>query len=811
MGLLVRKLFRDIRAAKWQFAAVISLVAMSVAMFIGAYGGYLSLDTSFNYSYKELAMADYWIELDEAPLRAVSKLNAIPGVTAEGRIVKDIQVSVHEGSPERIIGHIVSLPGRDGPVLNRVVVEEGDYFSGPYAREALLNKKFANFHGFVPGDWITLKIGDDRSPFKVVGIVNSPEYFFTGPERSYGVIFMPRDNAEKLLDMKGYVNELAIQLNGDRADEWATAESFREIGMALREYNVGRLEFKDNPTPLETRKTDISRGVYTARVIAQKDHPSDRILRMDLEAFSRLAIIFPIMFMSMAALTIYVLIGRLIQSQRPQIGVIKAIGYSRGQVLWHYLGYALVIGVGGTAVGIIGGLYLAGVFAGQYAESLNIPFVQVDIHWPVLALGALVAVAICTIGGLLPALATASMRPAQSLRPPLPGGGARHILERLLPAPGWLPMSARLGLRNVVRNPYRSLFLVMGAAFAVSLVLSAAVFLDSMDTLLDLQFNYIEAYDAKVGFGGVGAASRALESGRWDGVDASEPFLEAPYRFRNGSRSQDSVLIGLSPEQNLSRLFYGRNEPVELETGKLLLTPFLRKQLGVAVGDTVELEPINGVVGVKTVVVGGFVERPMGNAGYLPLEEVRALLKAPGAASGFMVDTGKEEPPPALVRRFYDMPETRMVELKAENRRFSEDVMRFYYAFTGFMLAFGVALGTMIVFSGITVSVDERLLEMGTLRTIGAGLKQVTAMITVEGLVLSSLGIGLGIPLGNWLAGYFANMYQAEDFNLPITIFPRTYVLTVLGLLAVLLLSELPSLQRVSRLKLASIIRQWTM
>ncbi|MBI4289037.1 MAG: ABC transporter permease [Chloroflexi bacterium] len=805
VGLLPRKVLRDILASRWQFAAVVALVMLSVAMFIGAYGGYLSLRNSFDHSYVELGMADYWLQVDGVPQRAVAKLNAILGVTAEGRIVRDVLASVHEGSPEEVTVHVVSLPGNGQPVLNQIVLEEGGYFSGPYAREVLLHKKFASYHGFRSGDRITLDMDKSKAQFRVAGIVNSPEYLFTGPARNYGVVFMSKDSAEKLLDMKGYVNELALQID-DEAEKGAT---FERIGIALREYNIGRLEFKGSPTPLADRKTDVSRGYLTARVIGLKDQASDRILRMDLEAFSGIAIVFPVMFMSMAALTIYVLIGRLVQSQRPQIGVMKAVGYSRRQVLAHYLTYSLVIGVAGALAGAMAGLYLAGVFAQQYAEALNIPFVQVQVHWHVVLIGVLVTVAVCTVGGLLPALATANLRPAQSLRPPLPGQGARRLLERLLPTPGWLPMPAKLALRNLVRNPYRSLFLVMGTAFAVSLVLSSAVFLDSIGLLKDIQFNRIEAYDAKVYFKGIGSTGRYFESEFWTGVNESEPLLETPYRFRHEGHSEDSTLIGLPPDQDLTQLFNARNQALQVEKGRLLLTPFLRKQLKVEVGDPVDLEPINGVVGVKRVVVGGFVEQPFDNGGYLPLEEVQQLLKAPGAATGFMVGLDEAEGSPEVVRRLYELPETRTVEFKAESRRFTDEVLKFYYYFTGFMLVFGLALGIMIVFSGITVSVDERLLEMGTLRTIGAGMKQVAGMITIESLVLSGLGIAAGVPLGNRLADYFANMYQAEDFNLPITIFPQTYVLTVLGLLLVLVLSELPSLRRISRLKLASVIRQW--
>jgi putative ABC transport system permease protein len=811
--LLTRKLVRDIMAAKWQFAAVSILVLLGVASFIGSYGGYLNLRTSYDHTYRELNMADYWVQMNKLPLRAAAKVNAIPGVTAEGRIVRDIQVSIDESSPEKVVGRVVSLPGTRQPLVNQVMVEEGSYFSGSNAREVLLHRSFAQYYGIKPGEQITLKLGSLKARFRVAGIVGSPEYLWIAKSaqepmpspRSFGVIFMPQERAEKLFNMRGFVNELVLQV--DRGAE--TAATLDMVGNVLRKYDVGRLEFSDEPLSMETRKRDIIRGYQSARIIPRKDQTSEKLLRMDLDAFSGLALLFPILFLSMAALTIYMLLGRLIQAQRPQIGVLKAMGYSRRQVLAHYLNYAVFIGISSSALGAVIGSYIAGIFAQEYARALNIPFVQVETHWQVIAVGILVAVAISIAAGLLQARPIASMRPAQSLRPPLPGGGAGHLLERLLPVPGWLPMSFKLALRNILRSPYRSLFQVVGVASAVSLVLVSVVFLDSFEQLLNLQFNHIQRYDAKVVFKNISSAGQAIKTGRWSGVSTSEPILEVPYRFRHGNRSQDSMLIGLPPKRSLYHLFEGDKRAEMLAPGRLLLTPYFRKQLQVKVGDTVQLEPLLGAIGEKQVVVGGFVEQPMGNAGYLPLKEVQALLKAPGTATALLLDLSDDEPPSRLVKKLYDLPVTEAVEFKAETRRFLDELMGFFYAFIGFMVAFGVALGATIIFSGVTVSVEERLREMGTLRTIGMGIWQIAIIITVESLILSSAGIALGLPLGNWLAASFLDLYQAEEFSFTMIIFPRTYLFTVVGLVTVMLLSELPSLRRLGRLNLAAIIKRW--
>ena len=85
-----------------------------------------------------------------------------------------------------------------------------------------------------------------------------------------------------------------------------------------------------------------------------------------------------------------------------------------------------------------------------------------------------------------------------------------------------------------------------------------------------------------------------------------------------------------------------------------------------------------------------------------------------------------------------------------------------------------------------------------------------SALVPIEGGILGGVGIVLGLPLGQRLAASFVNLYQSEEFTLKAIIFPSTYLITVLALLLVLLVSEIPSLRHISRLNLADTTKDWT-
>ena len=94
-------------------------------------------------------------------------------------------------------------------------------------------------------------------------------------------------------------------------------------------------------------RIDIVTGIRSAYMTARKDLPAVQVLRQDLESFATLAFLFPFMFLTIASLTIYVLLNRLVESQRIQIGLMRSIGYSTRSVLFHYLGFALIVGIAG--------------------------------------------------------------------------------------------------------------------------------------------------------------------------------------------------------------------------------------------------------------------------------------------------------------------------------------------------------------------------------------------------------------------------------------------------------------------------------
>lgn len=810
---LQRKLLRDLLGARAQFGAVVLIIIFGVAAFVATYESYQNLYISYERTYDRLSMADYWITVDYLPARATRDMNKIPGVTAQGRIIGNVKIDLKLAGGQRVEGRVVSLPAGAHPAINDVSVEMGSYFSPGGRREVLVEKRFAEYHRLEPGDWLTLERGETKAPFRVAGVVVSPEYIWIAKSfqepmptaMTFGILFMPQSRAEQFFGMNGLANEINLILDGG-ADSQQPLAAVKDV---LHRYHISRITEQNEPVAMSTRKIDIVRGVRTAHMVARQDQPSHHLLKQDLDGFQQMSVLFPVLFLSLAALAIYVLLSRLVEAQRVQIGLMRALGYSRLQVLGHYIGFALAVGLLGSVVGAVVGHLVAGTLTSFYIGFLRIPYTVLRPQWSVVIIGIIIGTIVPVLAGILPAWSTSRLRPAEAMRPPPPAAAHRTIVELLLPFITRLPSTLKLPLRNTFRNFRRSLFMATGVMSATAMILVSMSFVDMMDWIVVTQFEKIQNYDARVIFQGIGSEATASYIEHLAGVTAAEAILEYPYRLELGGEVHDTAIMGMEPDSTMYHLLTPQGERVRVAEDGLLLPLPVRDQLEAELGDLLRLEPTVGTVGEAETHVAGIIDEPLGGRAYLPLEDAQDMLDLPGAATGVLLRFDGD-PSAELLKRIYDLPQVASIEFAGSLREFMDEMMGFFWAFIGVMLAMSFGLGIAIIFNGVTVNVLERRREIAIMRAVGMGNRQLTAIITLENLGIALLGILIGLPAGYYVANYFMEQASTEIMSMPAIIYPRSYLIAAACSLVILLLSQLPAIRRVCRMSLPTVTKDWS-
>jgi len=795
MPVLVLKLIRDLWQSRWQYLAVGTMVLLGVMFFDAASMTYRNLEASYATSYRRLRFEDFSVAFHAAPESAADRVRRIPGVTAvEGRLVEDVIIELPGRSPKKLVGRLISVPVERRPVVNDVFVTHGRYLRSRTAREVLLESSFARFHGLRPGDVLDVARGGGRARLRVAGIVQSPEYVYVVrsqqdimpfPE-TFGVMFVSGDVLRPLVGKAGLINEVHATV----ADPTRLPAIMREAKRVLSAYRP------QDPVP---------RG----------DQPSYQLLDQDLKGFQAYAVLFPLLFLSVAGLTVYTLLVRMIHLQRSTIGLLRALGLTRRRVVTHYLGAAALIGLAGSAGGTLTGHWLAAVTTRWYASFVSVPYVIAIPRWGTMVAGCLIGTGTCLLAGALPARAAARMGPAEALRTTTPAVGRVVPLDRLLPGLGRLGLVWRLPWRNLWRHPRRTASTLFGVGAAIALIMTAQGLLDSSEAALDLLLHGLIQDDVRVEFATPQDLTVVNRARSWPGVVWAEGVLELPVELRRGPVTSSALLIGLQRDSRLQRLAAEDGTPIRLGGDGLVLGQTLRAKLLVEPGDLVWVALPRGRTEEEPrshpVRVAGFVWEPIGTVAYLPADAVRRLFRRElalphGAVSGIRIKADPRHRA-AIRERLLGLPDAAAVTVLEDIERMMDNLMGTARRFITVMLLFGMTLAFSITFTMVTINVLERSNEVATMRTVGVGRWTVLGIITMENLLTALLGVLLGLPLGRALVEGFFRAAQTEAqmelFSMKIVVRPGTYVVTALAIVAVVLLSQLPAMRQVNRLNLA--------
>ena len=793
-GKLQRKLVRDLAGSKWLFLAVAAVIFLGVALFGASFLGYRNLKTSYDYTYETLDFADFTVKVVEAPVDITDDLKSIPGMReVTGRINTDIPLTQPGDDHKRVLIRAISLPADDPPGVNKVKVEEGSYFEEGHSNVLLVEKSFAEHHGLHPGDQVYLTINEQDTSFNIVGIITSPEYIWPAKSRqevlvsaeTFGVVFIPADTMTGIIG-RPIVNEFCFLINEGEKRDMVIAQ----VEETLNAYTI-------------------------LDVVTREDQPSNAALKMDLQEFGEMAEVFPLLFLIVGALATYILLTRIVQNQRSQIGLMRAVGYTRRQVLIHYLSFALVIGIVGAVAGTIAGYLLSEAVTSLYVGFLGLPYTSVEmgwIEWLAIEEGLAAGILPCVVAGIIPAYYASRLSPAEAMRTPSPAGGRKLLLERLFPFLNRLSSLWKIPLRNIFRSRRRSLYTVIGVAFGISLILVSAAFIDSIDNVLDLQFNRIQLSDAQITFARPQKESLVNEVEGWSEVSRAEPVLQVPVRLVHKDNVYTTLVVGLSTDSELYGLYSTGGGRVSVGDDGILLGEGLRDTLDIATDDVLTILSPQAIRHFK---VAGFVKQPMGSFGYTTLSQVQELASDPEQEhpdnefliSGILLSVDPDHAD-SMREKAYHIPGAPTVELTSEISGRVDTMMDLIRGMMWVMLGFGAALSLAIVFTTVTVSILERRREIATMRTLGEGKGRIAAMITIENIVLGLTGVIPGIPLGYYLAVFMMSLVQSDMMNFYLAIFPRTYLMTVGMVILIMLLSQLPGIRNVNRMDLARVIKE---
>ncbi len=784
MGVLNRKLWRDLVDMRGMVLAIALVQVGGIATFVMSLSTYDTLLIARDNYYRDQRFADVFALLKRAPDSLAGRLQAIPGVERmQTRVVAAARLAV-PGFNDPVIGTLVSIPESRNPELNALHLQQGRLLSADRDDETLINESFAKEHNLKPGDRITATINGRRKQLTIAGIAMSPEYMYAiapgavFPDfKRYGILWMGRTALAAAYNMEGAFNDVSFKL-----EEGAIVEDvIVQLDQVVARYG--------------------GHGAF-----ARKDQTSHRFLSEELKGLETMAAVFPVIFLGVAAFLLNVVITRLVNTQRNQIAILKAFGYSNLAVGRHYAALVVVIVMLGLAGGIAVGIWMGKGLSALYMEFYKFPFTDYHLNAEVILLAALVSLVAGMSGTLLAVYRAVKLPPAEAMRPETPATYRTTIIERL-GLQRLFSQPTRMIARHIERRPVKTLLTVGGIAAACGIIMVANFQEDAITYMIDVQYAMSQNQDLTVSL--IEPTSRnALHSlAGIEGVQHVEGMRAVPARLRHEHRSYRGSLQGMEPDGVLRKVLDADLQRVALPVEGVVLTDFLAELLAIKPGQSLTVEVLEGNRPVLEVPVAGLTSEYLGVSAYMQRAAVNRLMKEGDVINAVFLDVD-EWHSDRILRELDDMPRVagtiiRETAIRSFHKTMEETILFFSFitALLGGIIAFGV------VYNSAHIALSERDRELASLRVLGFTRGEVAYILLGELGVATLLALPLGYLFGYALCSYLSNAFRSDLYRVPLVLEADTVAFASSVVLVSAIISGLLLWRKLNRLDLIGVLK----
>lgn len=740
---LHKKLKRDLLSKKDSNIAVIILIAIGVLIFSSFDMLAKNLDYSQNSFYNNYGFADGFIDLRAIPYNKISSLKHIEGIEQiEGRIVDTVRMNFAH-SRDDIYLKLLSYDDGNNQI-NRFLLQEGSYPS-PGKYELLLDSKFARFQNLKVGDRINILKHGVETSFQVSGLGASPEFIYAIKDirdilpdyDTYGIAATSLDTMENLTDSN---------------------LSYNNIVFTLKE----GYEFFDISDPLNSRL----RHYHIYSIFPRKSQISHVIVDGEVEEAKGMSRFLPSLFLFISSMIQVMMLERLVQSQRTQIGILKSFGYSNRTIQLHYMQFSIILGVIGSLLGMILSIPALSSFVKLYDDFFNFPYIT-EILYPSSFLSSFFFGTIFSvIAGYMGAKKILLLSPLEAFKAEeIAPVQKRTLLEHFT---FLFHTFGIMSLRNLSRNRRRSFFVFLGITMSFALTSTVFMLAAIRDSVISEKYNYSEVYDGKVHFQGIYKKSSALQEFRkYEEILELEPLLEVPVTVSHRNVSKDVTLIGMQSGSALYRILDRQKKIIPLSDNDVFLSQRLADVLSVKQGDEIYVKS-NLMKKPKKIplTVTKIISQNVGMNLYMQHGSAEELLDQKDIATSLILKSNKEFI--ESLRKKYEESDRISNIIHSDNIKHKMmDFLQTFAFMTYIFVVFGVIMCFIVIYNSYIINIGERSRELSSLLVLGLSRREVSEIVSLEQRILAFVSMLAGIPLTKLFLIYISKGLSDDTFTVP--------------------------------------------
>ena len=813
--MLFRKMLREFKSNFGLFFSIFLLSALAIAMFCTMEGHVLSQNAAREKYHEECNLSDLWMYGEGFTQDELDEIRALDFVEAA-----QLRMSVSGTTPD-FSGVQVDMFLERENVVNTPYLVKGEEFNPEDTEGIWLANAFAVRRNLDVGDDFTIEYNGVTFTKKIKGLVESAEYEYRQADgdadvylENIAIVFMSYDafpirdyvthliesekiTARKIADNTKILDEKLEQLKaaGLTVDD-ITQDMLLEIAENMSDEKLAKLMpytqmiIRTKDGGALAHEDEVAKAIdydYSA-IIDRKSVQGIVRLDSELEQHQAFAYVFVVIFVGIAVLVIATSMGRIVEKQRTQIGTMNALGMKRWKIVLHYISYSFLVSVLGVVVGLIFGVGLgAPALMSMFEQYYIVPGLHSVFH-PLYIVISLGIVAVCSLSCFLSCRKVLGIKPAEALRPAAPKQGKKCIFERL---PFWekLSFNTQYNLRDISRAKLRAFMGIVGTAVGMLLMLYGVGCNQLVDIMTDLNFNkiYTTEYQVKLS----ADAKLADVDGLSDSLDGELVMTDAVEisKVKNASSSEKKKeIVTVIEGKGLYNLIDVNNEITQLVPGTVGISRKLAEDMGIKVGDTIYWHIYSKNEWHEAVV--GSIYRSCESQGIAYLRDDYEKTGAEYAPTLLMTDDGSAHDASAL--KYVTSVNSRS-DMIAAYEKSMEVVNIMVYM----MVIFSTVMIVVVLYNSGSLSFNERVKELATLKVMGLQSSQIRHLLTVQNIWLSVIGIIIGTPLGNISLNAMMNS-NGENFDYSLSVPVIDYIIS--GIL-VLVVSVLVSFMFSSRIK----------
>lgn len=533
----------------------------------------------------------------------------------------------------------------------------------------------------------------------------------------------------------------------------------------------GQKELDDAKIKLEDAKdeiADLDQGEWT--VLNRKEHYASVSYQNTIDQMNAIASIFPVFFFLVAALVCLTTMTRMVAEQRGQIGILRALGYSRHQCMSKYLVYAGTATLVGCIIGdIVGLLVFPAIIYHAWGMMYINPAYYITIPWNLIFIadGSFLLIILATT--YFACLEDMREVSAQLMRPKSPKIGKKILLEKIPFIWKHLSFTWKVTIRNLFRYKKRFVMTVIGVAGCTALMITGFGIRDSIETIAHTQFEEIYKYDGTASFSTQLTEEERLKEFEIISNKSVVSDTEIFYSY-NGTVSN----LGVDDTTATVQVFHDADEinhlyelrqranqkPISLTDDGVVISEKLAKNLDKKVGDEISLEDEDGKrVQVK---ITGICEMYVRHYVFMTETYYESLFGTTKEDNMMSIQVKNSDAITPLKSELTDSSAISKIDFHDELlNNFNHMIQGLDYIVIVIIVS-SAALAAVVLGNLTNVNISERMREIATLKVLGFRRKEVENYIYKENNVLTLIGSLVGIPLGIWLHHTIMSLVEME-------------------------------------------------